>query len=137
MERFAKIVNGFKPWTILAKHSNLDVSKGSEYAFKAHLSWIRKLLNLETRVRLNTLLKLIYHRPENCWICRLELAKTWLILQYLTQSKIRFLFWNETVCLTNSDPSFCFYRLFLNIVKSNLDRWVFLSRRIVKSWIWK
>ena len=32
MEHFAKIVNGWKPFTTFAKHSILDVSQGSEYA---------------------------------------------------------------------------------------------------------
>ena len=33
MENFAKIVNGWKPLTIFAKHSILDVWQDSEYVF--------------------------------------------------------------------------------------------------------
>ena len=33
-ERFAKLVNGFKPVTIFAERSILDIWQGSEYAYK-------------------------------------------------------------------------------------------------------
>ena len=33
MERFQKLVNGFKPLTIFSKRSILDAWQGSEYAY--------------------------------------------------------------------------------------------------------
>ena len=42
MERFAKIVNSYKPLSICAKRSILDVGQSSEYATGHLLTWKNK-----------------------------------------------------------------------------------------------
>ena len=46
MQRFAKIVNKWKPLTIFAKHSSFDVWQGSEYA--SDVDYLKPLLQATT-----------------------------------------------------------------------------------------
>ena len=88
MELFAKIVNGWKPWTIFAKSSIVDVWHGSEYTPGSGTEWLFVATKLLREILLTVVLTVWDQNADEVIIyCLsiLELSCYHLSFTYLSQ----------------------------------------------------